>query len=404
MPADLLVANSPLILTMQARAGDTLGAITSGAVAVTDGRIAWVGPLSEAPMAREVLDASGAVVVPGLVDCHTHTVWAGSRSSEFERRLAGESYTTILEDGGGILSTVRATRAATEAELVATASARLAAMRARGVLTVEVKSGYGLDVDTEVRMLRSALAAGLRADVDVIPTFLGAHAIPPEHRADRERYVRHVIDEQLPAMIGLARAIDVYVDRGAFTLDEGRRILEAGRAAGLAVKAHAEQVAYTGIAEVAASLGALSCDHLERVDDAGIAALARAGTVAVLSPGAMLYLHDSPPPIAAMRAAGVRFAVATDLNPGSSPVHDLWACATLACVTMGLTVAEALRGVTVEGAAALGLDDRGRIAVGLRADLVLVEPPAGEPFAPASLVQHLGGVRIRRVLRAGVNG
>lgn len=403
MPADLLVANSPLILTMDARSDDPLGGLRAGAIAVTDGRIAWVGPVGEAPPAREVIDASGAIVLPALVDCHTHTVWAGSRSSEFERRLSGESYTTILEEGGGILSTVRATRGADEGALAALATARLAAMRARGVLTVEIKSGYGLEVATEVRMLRAALAAGRAADVDVIPTFLGAHAIPAEHRTDRERYVRDVIDTQLPAMVGLAHAIDVYVDRGAFTLDEGRRILEAGRAAGLAVKAHAEQVAYTGIAEVAANLGALSCDHLERIDAAGIAAMARAGTIAVLAPGAMLYLRDTPPPIAAMRAAGVRFAVATDLNPGSSPVHDLWACATLACVTMGLTVAESLRGVTIEGAAALGLTDRGRIAAGMRADLVLVEPPAGEPFAPGALVQHLGGIRIRRVLRAGVN-
>lgn len=403
MPADLLVANSRLILTMDERSGDPLGAIADGAIAVTDGRITWVGPARDAPAAREVVDGGGVVVLPALVDCHTHTVWAGSRSSEFERRLAGESYTKILEEGGGILSTVRATREADQATLTATAAARLAGMRARGVLTVEIKSGYGLEVATEVRMLRAALAAGRQADVDVIPTFLGAHAIPAEHRADRERYVRQVIDEQLPLMIGLARAIDVYVDRGAFTLDEGRRILAAGRAAGLAVKAHAEQVAFTGIAAVAADLGALSCDHLERLDDVGIAAMARAGTVAVLSPGAMLYLHDTPPPITAMRAAGVRFAVATDLNPGSSPVHDLWTCATLACVTMGLTVAEALRGVTVEGARALGLHDRGRIAVGMRADLVLVEPPAGEPCAAASLLQHLGGVRIRRVLRAGVS-
>ncbi len=403
MHADLLVANSPLILTMNQRDGDTLGPLRGGAIAVTKGRISWVGDAADAPPASEVIDASGTVVVPALVDCHTHTVWAGSRASEFERRLTGESYTAILEEGGGILSTVRATRAADEATLTSTAAHRLAAMRARGVLTVEIKSGYGLDVETEVRMLRAALAAGRSADVDVIATFLGAHAIPAEHRADRERYVRHVIDEQLPAMKGLATAIDVYVDRGAFTLDEGRRILEAGRAAGLAVKVHAEQVAYTGIAEVAANLGALSCDHLERIDGAGIAAMARAGTVAVLAPGAMLYMHDMAPPIAAMRAAGVRFAVATDLNPGSSPVHDLWTCATLACVTMGLTVAEALRGITVEGARALGLDDRGVIAVGSRADLVLVEPPAGEPYAASSLVQHVGGARIRRVLRAGVN-
>ena len=401
MAADVVVRGLPLLLTMDTDRPGPLGAVTDAAVAVVDGRVAWVGADADAPSATREIDGSGLIALPGLVDCHTHAVWAGSRSDEFERRLAGETYASILEGGGGILSTVRATRAADDETLVRLCAARLARMRENGVTTVEVKGGYGLDPVNEPRMLRCAVLAGQRADVWVVPTFLGAHAIPPEYRADRAAYVRQIIDEQLPAVLGVAEAIDAFVDRGAFTLDEGIAILTAGRAAGLRVRIHAEQIVHTGIAAAAAALGALSADHLERLDDAGIAAMARSGTVAVLLPAAMLYLHDPSPPIPAMRAAGVRFAVATDLNPGSSPVSDLWMCATLACVTMGLTVDEALRGITVNAAAAIGHADRGVIRVGAVGDLILVEPPPGEPLAAASLVQHIGGSRVRTVIRGG---
>lgn len=383
------------LLTMDPRAGEgRLGRMDGGAVAVAGDRVVWVGPDREAPDAPEVVDGSGCIALPGLVDCHTHTVFAGSRAREFEARLAGARYSDILEAGGGILSTVRATRAASEAELVDVATRRLTGMAARGVTTVEVKSGYGLEPAAEARCLRAAREAGRRAGVRVLTTFLGAHAVPVERRGDRAAYVDEVVTTQLEAVAGLADFVDVYVDRGAFSLEEGRRVLEAGARAGLRPRIHAEQVAFTGAARMAAELGALSADHLERIDDEGIAAMAAHGTVAVLLPGAMLYLRDEAPPVAKLRAAGVPLAVATDFNPGTSPVADLWVCATLACLTMGLTVEEALLGITAVAADALGRPDLGRIAVGAPADLVLVRPPPGEPCEPASLVQHLGAPEV----------
>jgi len=333
--------------------------------------------------------------MPGLVDPHTHTTFAGSRARDFERRLAGESYTAILEGGGGIHSTVAATRAASEDELVALTRARLAAMLTRGVTTVEIKSGYGLTADDEAKMLRAARRAA--GPVDVVTTFLGAHARPPGD----PHYVDRVVNEQLPRCAPLADAIDVYCDRGAFTLAEAERILRAGKSIGLSLRIHAEQVAHTGAAAMAASLGALSADHLERLDEAGIAAMASAGTVAVLLPGAMLYLRDPSPPVAALRAAGVPMAIGTDFNPGSSPVADLWACATLACLLMGLTVQEALAGVTLHAARALGKADRGWIGAGALGDLALFDPPLGEPAELRVLVQHLGGHRARAVWKGG---
>jgi imidazolonepropionase len=384
------VLHLPLLLTMDPTLGEgPLGAMRDAAVALGGGHVLWMGPSDRAPDAPQV-ERREAVGLPALVDCHTHAVWAGSRADEFQRRLAGASYSEILEAGGGILSTVEATRAASEAQLTALAAERMRRARARGVGTMEVKGGYGLEPDTEARMLRAAKAAGEAAGVRVLTTFLGAHAIPAEHRADRNAYVEEVLGDQLAACAPLADFIDVYVDRGAFTVDEGRRILAAGRARGLGIRVHAEQVAYTGAAAMAAELGALSADHLERIDDAGIAAMARAGTVAVMLPGAMLYLKDPPPPVAKLRAAGVPMAVATDLNPGSSPVLDLWTCATLACVTMGLTVEESLLGITARGADALGRPDLGRLRVGSPAELVTVDMPPGEPASAAALVQFLG--------------
>lgn len=400
MSANLSVRNIERLCTLNGPPSDPIGVVEGAAVVWEDGRIVWVGPDESAPTARVEIDGAGAVGLPGLVDAHTHLVWAGSRSQEFEARLAGATYSEILEAGGGILSTVAATRAATEDELVELATARLRAALARGVTTVEVKSGYGLEPATEVRMLRAARRAGERAGVRVLTTFLGAHTVPAELRGDRERYVRQVIEEQLPLAAPHADFADVYVDRGAFTVEEGRRILAAAREHGLTPRVHAEQVERTGAAAMAAALGATSADHLERLDDAGVAAMAAAGTVAVLLPGAMLYLHDPPPPVAALREAGVPLAVATDLNPGSSPVADLWVCATLSCLTMGLTVPEALRGVTAAGGLALGRPDLGVVRPGAR-DLVLVPPPPGEPAHEASLIQHLGGHRARLVVVDG---
>ncbi|MFZ5478384.1 MAG: amidohydrolase family protein, partial [Myxococcota bacterium] len=264
-----------------------------------------------------------------------------------------------------------------------------------GVTTVEIKSGYGLAPAHEAKMLRAARAAA--GPVDVVTTFLGAHVRPP----GRDDYVDEVVGAQLDACAELADAVDVYCDRGAFTLAEAERVLRAARDRGLPIKVHAEQVAFTGVAALAAGMGALSCDHVERVDDAGVAAMAAHGTVAVLLPGAMLYLRDPSPPVAKLRAARVPMAIGTDFNPGSSPVRDLWSCATLACLTMGLTVVEALAGVTSVAARALGRDDVGVLRPGARGDLALFAPPPGEPPELRVLVQYLGPHRATAVYKDG---
>jgi imidazolonepropionase len=398
MRAELLVSKVSCLITCDpAREG--LGEIVDGSVAFSGGRVSWVGPAAHAPDADAVIDGAGLIGLPGLVDPHTHAIWGGSRADEFRRRLAGERYTAILEAGGGILSTVAATRAADEDALIRHARARLQGFLARGVTTVEIKSGYGLCPEVEARMLRAARALG--DTVRVVPTFLGAHAIPAEHRSRRDAYVRQILEEQLPSCAPLAEAVDVYCDVGAFSLDESVAILEAGRALGLRVRAHAEQVAYTGIAAAAARLGATCVDHLERLDDAGVAALAEHGTVAVLLPGAQLYLRDVTPPVAALRAAGVPLAVGTDLNPGSSPVHDLWAAATLACVLQGLSVEEAVLGITRNAGRALGRPELGWLGAGSAGDMALFAPPPGEPAQVATLVQQLGLPRAVAVIREG---
>lgn len=402
MQPELVIRGIDVVLTLDPEGGDgRLGRLEGAAVAFADGKVCWVGPDGQAPGAPETVDGRGCVALPGLVDCHTHTVWAGSRSGEFEQRLAGAEYSAILEAGGGILSTVRASRAASVEELARLGAERLGRGLDQGVTTVEVKSGYGLSPDGEEKLLVAAGRAGEASGVRVLRTFLGAHAIPAEWRHDRDGYVAQILEEQLPRCAPHADFVDAYVDRGAFTVDEGRRILQAGRDAGLGVRIHAEQVAFTGAAAMAAELGALSADHLERIDDAGIAAMAAAGTVAVMLPGAMLYLKDVSPPVGALRAAGVPLAVATDRNPGSSPMGDLWACATLACITMGLTLEEALAGITAVAADALGRPDLGRLRVGGPGDLVLARPAPGEPAEPASLVQFFGAPRIEAVVAGG---
>jgi imidazolonepropionase len=394
MPADVLIRRLDRILTTSDLPRD------ADAMALDRGRIAWIGPTSEAPAGREEIDGLGLVAAPGLVDAHTHAVFAGDRSAEWALRVAGAHYTEILERGGGILSTVAATRAAPTGSLVDLATRRLSLLRARGVTTVEVKSGYGLTVADEVRMLEVAVEAGERADVAVLPTLLGAHTVPAEWRHDRARYVDQVVDEQIPAVRGLARFVDVYVDRGAFTLDEARRILEAGVRAGLTPRVHAEQVTHTGAAALAAELGASSADHLERLDEAGAAAMGAAGTVAVLLPFAQVTLRDPAPPVALLRRYGVPIAVATDLNPGTSACYDPWLAGALGCLAAGLTPDESLTGLTRNGARALRLDDRGALAVGLRADVALVERAPGAEPTPAGLLQHASALTVRRVLRA----
>jgi imidazolonepropionase len=378
---------------------DGIGALEDGALLVEGDRIAWLGLAREAPAAERTVECRGRLLTPGLIDCHTHLVHAGSRAKEFEMRLEGATYAEIARAGGGIVSTVKATRAASEDDLIATGAARLDCLLAEGVTTVEIKSGYGLDVETETRMLRAARALGREKPVDVVTSFLGAHALPPEYRDDRAGYLRLVCDEALPAVAraGLADAVDGFCETIAFTADEIAQVFARAGELGLPVKLHAEQLSDLGGARMAAQHGALSVDHLEYLDEADVPALAAAGTVAVLLPGAFYYLREAKvPPVAALRAQRVPMAVATDLNPGSSPVHSLIAAMNMACVLFGLTPDEVLRGVTAHAARALGLADRGRLAPGLRADLALWDADG-----PADLVYSLGLNRCAAVVRKG---
>jgi imidazolonepropionase len=356
--------------------GAPYGAIEQGALAIGQGRIAWVGAAADLPHreAAELLDGEGGWLTPGLIDCHTHLVFAGDRSGEFEQRLMGASYEEIARAGGGIARTVAATRQASHAELEAAAWRRLAALMAEGVTTIEIKSGYGLDQDTEIRMLEVARALGRDNPVEVRTTFLGAHALPREYAADRAGYLDLVCLRVLPevARRGLADAVDAFCEGIAFSPDEVARVFEAARAHGLPVKLHADQLSDLGGAALAARFGALSADHLEYASEAGIRAMAAAGTVAVLLPGAFYTLRErQKPPVEAFRRHGVAMALATDCNPGSSPVTSLRAILNLGCNLFGLTPEEALAGVTRNAARALGLGDRGTLEVGKRADLAL---------------------------------
>jgi imidazolonepropionase len=359
-------------------------------LAVEDGRVAWVGGPGEAPPAR--LDGpsrslGGRLVTPALVDCHTHLVHGGHRADEWERRLAGAAYEDIARAGGGITSTVRATRGTSEDDLVAGALTRLDALLGDGVGTVEVKSGYGLDVETELRMLRAARRLGAERAVSVVTSFLGAHAVPPEFARRGGDYLAAVCLPALRAahVEGLADAVDAFCEGIAFSGDELAPLLDEAARLGLPVKLHAEQLSHTGGARLAAARGALSADHLEHATADDARAMA-AGTVAVLLPGAFLALRETQaPPVAAFRAEGTRMAVATDANPGSSPLLSLRLAMNLACTLFGLTVREAWEGATVHAAAALGLKDRGQVAPGLRADLAVWDAES-----PAQVIQWMG--------------
>ena len=390
-------------LATMAGGADGLGLIEGAAIAARDGRIAFAGRMSDLPQgwdAAERMDCEGRWITPGLVDCHTHLVFGGNRANEFELRLKGASYEEIARAGGGIVSTVRATRAASEDGLVSEALPRLDALMAEGVTTIEIKSGYGLDLETEARQLRAARRLAGQRDIEVRTTFLGAHALPPEANGDKDGYIRLVADEMLPAIArdGLADAVDAFCEGIAFSVEQTGRVFDAARRLGLPVKLHADQLSNLGGAALAARFGALSADHLEYTDEAGCAAMAASGTVAVLLPGAFYFIRETQkPPVELLRRHKVPIALATDCNPGSSPLTSLLLTMNMGATLFRLTVAECLRGVTVEGARALGMaGESGTLEPGKLCDLAIwsVEQPA-------ELVYRIGYNPLWRRVRRG---
>ena len=380
--------------------------VADGVIAATDGRIVYAGPAANAPAfeARQQIDCGGRWITPALIDAHTHLVHAGNRAREFELRLAGASYEEIARGGGGIVSTMRATRAASEDELVASALPRLDALLTEGVGTVEIKSGYGLDLPSELKMLRAARRLGALRPVRVVTTFLGAHALPPEFAGNPDGYIALVCDQMLPAIAAerLADAVDGFCEGIGFSPAQIERVLAKATALGLPVKLHAEQLSNLGGAALAARYGALSADHLEHLDQAGAAAMAAAGTVAVLLPGAFYFCRETQvPPVAALRAAGVPIALATDCNPGTSPLTSLLLALNMAATCFRLTVAECLAGVTLNAARALGLaHECGSLAPGKSCDLALWNIDE-----PAELVYRMGANPLHaRVFKGGWRG
>jgi len=386
--------------------GGRYAALVPGAVAAQHGRIAWVGTAAELPgvpdaRAREVHDLRGRWITPGLIDCHTHLVYAGTRAHEFEQRLQGATYEEIARAGGGIISTVTATREASEAELVDTASRRLKHLLDEGVTTIEIKSGYGLRTDAELKQLRVARLLGAAAPVTVRTTFLGAHAVPAEYKGRADEYVDLVCDEMLPAVAaaGLADAVDAFCEGIGFSPEQTTRVFERAQVLGLPVKLHADQLSELGGAALAARFDALSADHLEYTSEAGVRAMAGAGTVAVLLPGAFYFLRETKlPPIQLFRDHRVPIAISTDSNPGSSPLTSILLTLNLACTLFRLTPEEALAGVTCHAARALGMaETHGTLEVGKACDLALWE--IGEP---AELAYAMGANPCAAVVKDGV--
>ncbi|WP_272005438.1 imidazolonepropionase [Roseovarius sp. ZX-A-9] len=367
------------------------GLIEDAAIAITDGMIAWVGPKAKLPQDHAALaqtSLGGRLVTPGLIDCHTHIVHGGDRAVEFEMRLNGASYEEVARAGGGIVSTVKATRAASEEALIASALPRVDAILAEGACVLEIKSGYGLDLETELRMLRAARAIARHRPVRVTTSFLGAHAVPAEFSGDADAYIDDICIPALRAAHaeGLVDAVDGFCEGIAFQPAQIARVFDVAAELGLPVKLHAEQLSNLGGAKLAASYGAMSADHIEYLDEDGVAAMAEAGTVGVVLPGAFYTLRETQmPPIAALRKHGVPMALATDCNPGSSPMTSLLLTMNMACTLFRMTPEEALAGVTRHAAAALRLDDCGRIAPGLRADLAV-----WDVAHPAELAYRIG--------------
>jgi imidazolonepropionase len=392
------------IATMDPAVPGAFGAIPDGAIGIQDGRIVRVGRRIDLAgyRARAVEPLGGAWVTPGLVDCHSHLVFGGNRSAEFEQRLNGSSYEEIARSGGGIISSVKATRFASLEELVDQARPRLRALMSGGATTVEIKSGYGLDVPSELKMLEAAKALGESEAVRVVPTLLALHALPPEHKESREEFVRLAVEEMIPAVAeaGLAKAVDAYCEGIGFTAGEVRSLFEAAGEHGLRVKLHAEQLSNLSGAALAAEFGALSADHLEHADEPGIEAMARAGMVAVLLPGAFYALRETrKPPVDLLRRHGVAMAVATDCNPGTSPVLSPTLMLSMACTFFGLTPEEALAGMTVHAAKALGLEKEiGTVSTGKAADLCV-----WRVSRPAELAYWIGLPGPERRIVAGVD-
>lgn len=397
---DGVLLNARLV-TLQDTAG--YGVIEDGALGWRDGVLTFVGPRAQLPgpavtLAREVIEVAGGVITPGLVDCHTHVVFAGDRAGEFERRLQGVSYEQIAREGGGIVSSMRATRAASEDQLLAQSLPRARALRDDGVTTLEIKSGYGLDFDNERKMLRVARRIGEALGITVRTTFLGAHALPPESSGRPDDYIDAVC-AWLPRLHaeGLVDAVDAFCERIGFDLSQTRRVFEVARALDLPIKLHADQLGDGEGAALVAEFGGLSADHVEYTSEAGVRAMAAAGTVAVLLPGAFHVLRETRlPPLKAFREHGVPMAVATDCNPGTSPLQSLRLAMALACTHFRLTPEEALRGTTINAARALGLHDRGALRVGMRADFV-----HWNIAQPAELAYWLGGSPVAAMFANG---
>ncbi len=387
MHCDRIWKNARLVTLV----GDGLGLVENGVVASTGDRILYAGPQVDAPQldASAIVSCEGRWITPGLIDCHTHIVYGGNRAHEFEMRLAGASYEEIARAGGGIVSTMHATRSASEKQLIATALPRVDALIAEGVTTIEIKSGYGLDLETEIRMLRAARRLSDERSIHVTNTFLGAHALPPEFAGDSDGYIALICSEWLPeiAKLGLADAVDVFCEGIGFTRAQTEKVFQAANRHGLPVKLHAEQLSNLHGSALAAEYGALSADHLEYLDDAGIAAIKHAGTVATLLPGAYYFTRETHlPPVAELREAGVPIAIATDSNPGTSPLTSLLLAMNMGATLFRLTIEECIAGVTRNAARALGcIDDVGTLEAGKRCDLAIWDIES-----PAELVYRMG--------------
>ncbi len=378
--------------------------IIDAAIVVTAGKISWVGKATKLPVkinSARTIDCEGKWILPGFIDCHTHLVWGGSRSNEFEMRLNGATYEEISKKGGGIFSTVQATRNATEDELYVSASKRISTLLSQGVTTVEIKSGYGLDLETELKMLSVINRLNQTFPITIHPTFLGAHALPPEFKSNPDKYIDLVVNTMLPQVKkqGIATAVDVFCENIAFNLEQTEKVFKAAKNFGFNIKLHAEQLSDSSGTTLAAQYGALSCDHLEYLSESGVDQMAKQDVTAVLLPGAFYFLKETKkPPVTLLRNHRIPMAISTDLNPGSSPIHSLNLILNMACLLFDMTCEEAILGVTINGAKALGVEDtKGSIEVGKDADLVLWDIDS-----PSDLCYLTGLTPIKSVMVNGI--